>query len=169
MSQPRQMEREACVCLPGEAASGCSCIADEAGIYTFHPMIPGYPKARFPGVVVFSEIYQGTPIRLHTKQILTDIQSNRSRRPLRPPNRRTGLHLRRPINLPRIHRPGTPRLQRRRHEQRQQMESHQETGGVRRGRGAGGGLPAFAANVQWAGWGDGDVSGGAFGVSVCIG
>lgn len=30
-----------------------------AGIYVFHPTIPGYPKARFPGVVVFSEIYQG--------------------------------------------------------------------------------------------------------------
>lgn len=26
----------------------------------FHPSIPGYPHARFPGVVVFSEIYQGT-------------------------------------------------------------------------------------------------------------
>lgn len=88
-----------------------SCMqADEAGIYTFHPTIPGYPKARFPGVVVFSEIYQGTPIHLHTRQILTDMQSNRPRRPLRPPNRRTGLHLRSPINLPRIHRPRTPRL-----------------------------------------------------------
>jgi len=29
------------------------------GIYVFHPTVPGYPKARFPGVVVFSEIYQG--------------------------------------------------------------------------------------------------------------
>lgn len=29
------------------------------GIYVFHPTIPGYPQARFPGVVVFSEIYQG--------------------------------------------------------------------------------------------------------------
>ena len=28
-------------------------------IYTFHPQIPNYPKAKFPGVVVFSEIYQG--------------------------------------------------------------------------------------------------------------
>lgn len=25
----------------------------------FHPSIPNYPKAKFPGVVVFSEIYQG--------------------------------------------------------------------------------------------------------------
>jgi hypothetical protein len=29
------------------------------GIFTFHPTIAGYPKAKFPGVVVFSEIYQG--------------------------------------------------------------------------------------------------------------
>lgn len=28
----------------------------------FHPTIPGYPKARFPGVVVFSEIYQGKQV-----------------------------------------------------------------------------------------------------------
>lgn len=25
----------------------------------FHPVIPNYKKAKFPGVVVFSEIYQG--------------------------------------------------------------------------------------------------------------
>lgn len=30
-----------------------------SGIYVYHPTIPGYPNARFPGVVVFSEIYQG--------------------------------------------------------------------------------------------------------------
>ena len=29
------------------------------GIYLFVPSIPNYPKAKFPGVVVFSEIYQG--------------------------------------------------------------------------------------------------------------
>ncbi|EFR03405.1 dienelactone hydrolase [Nannizzia gypsea CBS 118893] len=29
-------------------------------IYVFHPTIPGYPNAKFPGVVVFSEIYQVT-------------------------------------------------------------------------------------------------------------
>lgn len=29
------------------------------GIFFFHPKIDGYPKAKFPGVVVFSEIYQG--------------------------------------------------------------------------------------------------------------
>ena len=28
-------------------------------IFIFHPSIPNYPKAKFPGVVVFSEIYQG--------------------------------------------------------------------------------------------------------------
>jgi len=28
-------------------------------IFIFHPQIPNYPKAKFPGVVVFSEIYQG--------------------------------------------------------------------------------------------------------------
>jgi carboxymethylenebutenolidase len=28
-------------------------------IFLFHPTIPGYPNARFPGVVLFSEIYQG--------------------------------------------------------------------------------------------------------------
>jgi hypothetical protein len=29
------------------------------GIFIFHPTVPNYPKAKFPGVVVFSEIYQG--------------------------------------------------------------------------------------------------------------
>lgn len=28
-------------------------------IYFFHPNIPNHPYAKFPGVVVFSEIYQG--------------------------------------------------------------------------------------------------------------
>ena len=31
----------------------------KVGIFLFHPTIPNYPKAKFPGVVVFSEIYQG--------------------------------------------------------------------------------------------------------------
>ncbi|KAL8934793.1 MAG: hypothetical protein Q9211_005042 [Gyalolechia sp. 1 TL-2023] len=31
-------------------------------IYLFHPKIPSYPQAQFPGVVVFSEIYQGVPL-----------------------------------------------------------------------------------------------------------
>jgi hypothetical protein len=29
------------------------------GIFLYVPSIPNYPKAKFPGVVVFSEIYQG--------------------------------------------------------------------------------------------------------------
>jgi hypothetical protein len=29
------------------------------GIFIFHPTVPNYPQAKFPGVVVFSEIYQG--------------------------------------------------------------------------------------------------------------
>lgn len=31
----------------------------DEGIHIFHPTIAGYPHAKFPGVVVFSEIYQG--------------------------------------------------------------------------------------------------------------
>ncbi|KAF7587960.1 hypothetical protein BBP40_006468 [Aspergillus hancockii] len=39
-------------------------------IYVFHPTVPGYPKARFPGVVVFSEIYQVTgPVARFARQI----------------------------------------------------------------------------------------------------
>jgi carboxymethylenebutenolidase len=38
-------------------------VSTEAGgdmrIFLFHPIIDGYPQAKFPGVVVFSEIYQG--------------------------------------------------------------------------------------------------------------
>jgi hypothetical protein len=37
----------------------CSTNHDRIGIFLFHPTIPNYPKAKFPGVVVFSEIYQG--------------------------------------------------------------------------------------------------------------
>ncbi|ONH66137.1 putative carboxymethylenebutenolidase [Cyberlindnera fabianii] len=29
-------------------------------LYTFHPKIPNYPLAKFPGVIVYSEIYQVT-------------------------------------------------------------------------------------------------------------
>ncbi|PYH89756.1 Delta(24(24(1)))-sterol reductase [Aspergillus ellipticus CBS 707.79] len=47
--------------------------ADGSGsmrIYVFHPTIPGYPKARFPGVAVFSEIYQVTgPVARFARQI----------------------------------------------------------------------------------------------------
>ncbi|KAF2731024.1 alpha/beta-hydrolase [Polyplosphaeria fusca] len=39
-------------------------VATKAGgdmrIFLFHPTIPNYPKAKFPGVVLFSEIYQVT-------------------------------------------------------------------------------------------------------------
>jgi hypothetical protein len=35
------------------------CFINILGIFIFHPVISGYHKAKFPGVVVFSEIYQG--------------------------------------------------------------------------------------------------------------
>ncbi|KAI9711054.1 MAG: hypothetical protein M1828_001981 [Chrysothrix sp. TS-e1954] len=39
-------------------------------VFVFHPTIPGYPKARFPGVVLFSEIYQVTgPVQRFARQI----------------------------------------------------------------------------------------------------
>ncbi|KAF2131859.1 alpha/beta-hydrolase [Dothidotthia symphoricarpi CBS 119687] len=39
-------------------------------IFMFHPSIPNYPKAKFPGVVVFSEIYQVTgPVCRFARQI----------------------------------------------------------------------------------------------------
>ncbi|OXV05371.1 hypothetical protein Egran_06862 [Elaphomyces granulatus] len=39
-------------------------------IFVFHPVLPGNPKARFPGVVVFSEIYQVTgPVSRFARQI----------------------------------------------------------------------------------------------------
>jgi len=40
------------------------------GIYVISPSIPGYPQAKFPGVVVFSEIYQVTgPVERFAGQI----------------------------------------------------------------------------------------------------
>lgn len=81
MCQPRQMEMEPCVRLSPcnlsfgsfqlelEDSDGLFSLMSRGhlanmavyeGIYVFHPTIPGYPKARFPGVVVFSEIYQGS-------------------------------------------------------------------------------------------------------------
>ncbi|KAG9005465.1 hypothetical protein FRB94_001550 [Tulasnella sp. JGI-2019a] len=40
------------------------------GIYVISPTIPGYPQAKFPGVVVFSEIYQVTgPVERFAGQI----------------------------------------------------------------------------------------------------
>ncbi|KAI9777008.1 MAG: hypothetical protein M1839_009152 [Geoglossum umbratile] len=39
-------------------------------IFLFHPSIPGYPQAMFPGVVVFSEIYQVTgPVQRFARSI----------------------------------------------------------------------------------------------------
>ncbi|CAJ2511069.1 Uu.00g066940.m01.CDS01 [Anthostomella pinea] len=39
-------------------------------IFVFHPTIPQYPKARFPGVVLYSEIYQVTgPVARFARQI----------------------------------------------------------------------------------------------------
>ncbi|KAK5117440.1 hypothetical protein LTR85_008825 [Meristemomyces frigidus] len=39
-------------------------------IFLFHPTIPNYPEAKFPGVVVFSEIYQVTgPVERFARQI----------------------------------------------------------------------------------------------------
>jgi carboxymethylenebutenolidase len=39
-------------------------------IFLFHPTIPGYPEARFPGVCLFSEIYQVTgPVARFARQI----------------------------------------------------------------------------------------------------
>lgn len=39
-------------------------------LYTFHPLIPNYPNARFPGVIVYSEIYQVTgPVARFAKDI----------------------------------------------------------------------------------------------------
>ncbi|PHH74011.1 hypothetical protein CDD82_5162 [Ophiocordyceps australis] len=39
-------------------------------IFLFHPTIPAYPKARFPGVCLFSEIYQVTgPVARFARQI----------------------------------------------------------------------------------------------------
>ncbi|KAG5663824.1 hypothetical protein KAF25_006409 [Fusarium avenaceum] len=39
-------------------------------IFVFHPTIPGYPNARFPGVSLFSEIYQVTgPVARFARQI----------------------------------------------------------------------------------------------------
>ncbi|KIO31193.1 hypothetical protein M407DRAFT_241893 [Tulasnella calospora MUT 4182] len=42
----------------------------DIGIYVISPVIPGYPQAKFPGVVVFSEIYQVTgPVERFAGQI----------------------------------------------------------------------------------------------------
>ncbi|KAL9086770.1 MAG: hypothetical protein Q9159_003989 [Coniocarpon cinnabarinum] len=39
-------------------------------LFVFHPTIPSHPQARFPGVVIFSEIYQVTgPVQRFARQI----------------------------------------------------------------------------------------------------
>ncbi|TKX23782.1 carboxymethylenebutenolidase-like protein [Elsinoe australis] len=39
-------------------------------VFLFHPTVPNYPQAKFPGVVVFSEIYQVTgPVARFARQI----------------------------------------------------------------------------------------------------
>lgn len=39
-------------------------------LFVFHPVIPNYPKAKFPGVIVYSEIYQVTgPVARFAKDI----------------------------------------------------------------------------------------------------
>lgn len=39
-------------------------------LFVFHPVIPGYPKAKFPGVLVYSEIYQVTgPVARYARDI----------------------------------------------------------------------------------------------------
>ncbi|TAQ86322.1 hypothetical protein B7494_g5379 [Chlorociboria aeruginascens] len=39
-------------------------------LFVFHPTVPNYPNARFPGVVLFSEIYQVTgPVARFARQI----------------------------------------------------------------------------------------------------
>ncbi|ODV91271.1 hypothetical protein CANCADRAFT_122058 [Tortispora caseinolytica NRRL Y-17796] len=39
-------------------------------VFLFHPVIPGYPDAKFPGVIVYSEIYQVTgPVARFCKDI----------------------------------------------------------------------------------------------------
>jgi hypothetical protein len=62
-------------------------IATQAGgdmrLFLFHPTIPNYPKAKFPGVVCFSEIYQGMELfwfslgillRLHASSVFFPVQ-----------------------------------------------------------------------------------------------
>lgn len=60
---PTQADGKGSMRMLNEQPSSRQCNTDRAspGIYVFHPTVPGYPKARFPGVVVFSEIYQGKP------------------------------------------------------------------------------------------------------------
>ena len=43
-------------------------------IYVYHPKIPNYPKVKFPGVLVYSEIYQVTgPVSRLVKGLLLHV------------------------------------------------------------------------------------------------
>ena len=58
--------------LPVKASppSGAQNVGAPMRLFIFHPSIPSHPKARFPGVVVFSEIYQVTgPVQRFARQI----------------------------------------------------------------------------------------------------
>lgn len=59
----RRNMAEICVCLKNtDCINKGGVLTAQVGIFLFHPSIPNYPKAKFPGVVVFSEIYQGTAL-----------------------------------------------------------------------------------------------------------
>lgn len=49
--------------VPSTGVTSCyteaNLYARRPGVFIFHPTIANYPKAKFPAVVVFSEIYQG--------------------------------------------------------------------------------------------------------------
>jgi hypothetical protein len=72
------------------------------GIHLFHPTIAGYPHAKFPGVVVFSEIYQGELLSLPDLklQALTEGCSYRPCCSVRQTDCWTRLHCRCPFFLP---------------------------------------------------------------------
>lgn len=44
------------------------------GIFTFAPSIANYPHAKFPGVVVFSEIYQGRLVDVFITATLKSVE-----------------------------------------------------------------------------------------------
>ena len=54
----------AAFCLPYRSTQ------ESPGVFLYHPTVPNYPQARFPAVVVFSEIYQVTgPVARFARQI----------------------------------------------------------------------------------------------------
>ncbi|KAI8310381.1 hypothetical protein K4K59_008245 [Colletotrichum sp. SAR11_240] len=73
LSYWRMMKDEDCAEL-GDREKICEESDDESfgesRIFLFHPSIPGYPNAKFPGVCLFSEIYQVTgPVARFARQI----------------------------------------------------------------------------------------------------